>query len=163
VRQNVELKGNIIYHGDGSSYQVTTRALDGAVQRHARILRSRRSVDDALWDRYWEHELARTSEAGRAAVERRRTSFPRSDSVPAFMQILTARDGGLWLQHYPLPGDSATTWSLLDAAGRWLGDVTTPPRFRVTDARGDTVLGIWQDELDVSYVRRYHLTTGKPQ
>ena len=158
LRQNVEDDGQRIYHGDGSTFQVTVRALDGTVQRLARIMRPRRPVDDALWERHREHELAGTSEAARPAVENRLRTFPRPDSVPAFMQILTARDGGLWLQHYPLPGDSTATWSMLDVGGRWLGDVTTPPRFRVTDVRADTVLGVWRDELDVSYIRVYHLT-----
>ncbi|MEX0893088.1 MAG: hypothetical protein WEB88_13050 [Gemmatimonadota bacterium] len=158
LRQNVENDGERIYHGDGSSFQVTVRALDGTVQRLARIMRPRLPVDDALWARYRETELAGASAAGRSAVENRLGTFPRPDSVPAFMQILTTRDGGLWLQHYPLPGDSTSTWSMLDADGRWLGDVTTPPRFRVTDARADTVLGVWRDELDVSYIRVYHLT-----
>ncbi|WP_419167439.1 hypothetical protein [Candidatus Palauibacter sp.] len=35
--------------------------------------------------------------------------------------------------------------------------VLTPPDVKVTDAGEDWIPGVWKDELDIEYVRKYHL------
>ena len=48
-------------------------------------------------------------------------------------------------------------WGLFDVDGRWLGSLSLPPRFRLTDVEEDRILGVWRDELDVERVREYQL------
>ena len=38
-----------------------------------------------------------------------------------------------------------------------MGTVRTPAELRVLDIGADWLLGVWQDELDVEYVREYGL------
>ena len=48
-------------------------------------------------------------------------------------------------------------WFILDEVGRWLGVVTTPQRFTVHQITRERLIGVWQDENDVEYVRAYRL------
>jgi hypothetical protein len=45
----------------------------------------------------------------------------------------------------------------LDPDGRWLGEITFPERFVLTDVGFDYVLGWWRDDLGVESVRLYDL------
>ncbi len=76
---------------------------------------------------------------------------------PAHGRLMTDAGGNLWVQEYLLPGETATRWTVLDTAGRWLGMVDMPERFRPNEIGDDYVLGIWRDEADVQFVRMYHL------
>ncbi len=49
------------------------------------------------------------------------------------------------------------TWSVFSTEGRLLGTLETPEHLQVRQIGVDFILGIWTDELDVSYVRVYTL------
>jgi hypothetical protein len=72
--------------------------------------------------------------------------------------LLVTDAGGVWLRPFRLPGDTAARgWPRFGPDGVYEGTVTIPARFRPTAVRGDVVLGVYQDELDVESVRAYHL------
>ena len=48
-------------------------------------------------------------------------------------------------------------WTVFDARGRFLGDVTMPAGFTPFEIGADYVLGRWMDDLDVEYVHVYAL------
>ena len=50
-----------------------------------------------------------------------------------------------------------SVWSVFDAQGRWLGDVTLPARFSPMDIGADYVLGVARDEDGVETVAMYTL------
>ena len=46
----------------------------------------------------------------------------------------------------------------------WLGPILLPARFWMREIGDEYVAGVWKDELDVEYVRIYHLSrTGKAE
>jgi hypothetical protein len=53
--------------------------------------------------------------------------------------------------------DESSSWDIFDPEGVWLGTVQTPPRFVLYEVGEDYLLGLWRDELEVEYVRRYEL------
>jgi hypothetical protein len=61
------------------------------------------------------------------------------------------------LRYSPPPGDVPEVYSVIDAAGRWLGEVDVPADFVVRGVYRNRVLGVWKDELDVEHVRVYRL------
>lgn len=79
---------------------------------------------------------------------------------PAHDRILVDDRGSIWLREDIGPRRGTTEarhWDILDRQGRWLGVVTTPPRFdlhQVTDSR---LVGIWRDEHDVEHLRVHRL------
>ena len=57
--------------------------------------------------------------------------------------------GFLWIGEYVLPGETARTYTIVDADGRAVGRVTMPVRTTPLDIGRDYVLGLTPDELDV--------------
>lgn len=83
---------------------------------------------------------------------------PWPDSVPAYRRIRVDRVDNLWVQAYPLPGDTQLQWSVFGPDGAWHTYVTTPITTEVLEIGGYYILGLWPNELDVEYVRSYGLT-----
>lgn len=95
---------------------------------------------------------------------------PLPDAFPAFdpqvlddqgrrigESLLIDSDGNLWVAEYRPPGNDLPRWSVFDADGRWLGELTLPERFTLTDAGSDYLLGVSRDELGVESVMLYGL------
>ncbi len=84
-------------------------------------------------------------------------AMPVPERRPAYGDLLPDALGNLWVAEwapYPsIPG----TWTVLDAEGRWLGEVAMPPRFLPWQIGPDWVLGVESDELDVERVVVYPL------
>jgi len=93
-----------------------------------------------------------------------RVSF--ADTYPAYLQFLGGPDGTIWVQHLRPPSTltpdemakfnpmslGASTWDVLDAEGRYLGQVETPERFQPFEIVDGKMIGVWRDDLDVQYV-----------
>lgn len=96
-----------------------------------------------------------------AAMERRLADMRFPERIPDHGNRMYADAlGNLWLQDYRMRDDEPFRWSVFDGDGRWLGVVETPARFTVNEIGADYVLGIWQDALEVDYVRMYALEKG---
>lgn len=85
---------------------------------------------------------------------------PASDTRPAFTDILVDPSGAVWLELHrgESEQDLPKEWLVLDADGTWLGTVTIPDRFTVSDITMETVLGVWEDELDIEHPQVLRLT-----
>lgn len=82
-------------------------------------------------------------------------------ALPFIANILVDDSGHLWVQEQDQPGDRTPHFAVFDPTGRMLGWVDMPDRFRPTQIRGDQVIGVWQDDDDVEYVRVYRLARGE--
>jgi hypothetical protein len=69
-------------------------------------------------------------------------------------------DFGMPLWDRPGPDDSPESWTVFDPAGQLLGSVAVPGEFEVKAIRGDALIGVWKDTLDVEHVRSYRLLPG---
>ena len=106
-------------------------------------------------------------------VDRILRNEPIAETFPAFKQFLLSPDGHLWVEEYPTEVDdlvgiwerrysaSRSRWTVFDPQGRWLGSVLMPKGLRITEIGSDYVLGIWKDELDVSFVHLHRIV--KPE
>jgi len=161
----VALGGDRFYAGDSDALQVTMSTPDGTPLRIIRRAGTPRAVTPA--DLEEARRLAAESAQrgrlmlaqalGRPVAEPDPTGYVHRETYPAFNRLLVDAEGHLWVRAYPAPGAEARTWSVFDPAGRWLGDVEMPERFEVFEIGGDYVLGRWQDEDDVHYIRVYPL------
>lgn len=80
--------------------------------------------------------------------------------LPPFDAVLRDDTGAIWLRNDvgPVLRDSIPrSWTVLDATGRWLGEVTMPRRVEVQQITSDRVLGVWRDEDGVEHLRLYRL------
>lgn len=84
--------------------------------------------------------------------------FEALTAVVGQQAVVVTDEGGLWLHPFRLPDDTAAlAWPRFDAEGFYEGTALMPPRFRPTAVRGNVVLGVYQDALDVEFVRAYRL------
>ncbi len=96
--------------------------------------------------------------AGQQALQRQADESEYPDTKPAYAAGLKGdRAGNIWVPAHQIARDLATRWSVFDPDGRYLGDLTSPARFRVFEIGDDYVLGVWRDDLDVEYLRKYQL------
>lgn len=51
----------------------------------------------------------------------------------------------------------ASDWDVFDDAGEYMGFVTVPSRYRLTEVQAGRLYGVWMDELDVEYARVYSM------
>lgn len=91
------------------------------------------------------------------------------DVYPAFARILMAPDDAIWVQRMRRveeldeggsfdPGDlGSDRWDIFDPAGRYLGVLHVPTRFRPLHFAGDAVYGVQPDDLGIPAVVRLRL------
>lgn len=95
------------------------------------------------------------------------------DVYPAFTQMRSGPENGLWVQRVGIPSEmtederenfnpmldqGSDEWDVFDAEGRLLGMVTMPDRFTPFSLKGDLMYGVWRDELEVQYVKVFRVT-----
>ncbi len=108
---------------------------------------------------------------------------PIPDTKPAYQALMADLDGRIWVlvhveaeeipvaereeeefggRKYPAARwREPTVVDVFDPAGRYLGEVTMPPRTRFITARSERVWAIARDELDVEYVVRYRIVPSR--
>jgi ligand-binding sensor domain-containing protein len=83
-------------------------------------------------------------------------TFPQT--IPAFSQLMEDSEGNLWVRHFKMRWSTGPeTWSVFAPEGYLLGTVQTPEALQVRQIGTDFIAGIWTDELDIRYLRKYAL------
>jgi hypothetical protein len=109
-----------------------------------------------------------------ADAERRKQAIrddPRAETIPAFARFMADRIGRLWVREaHPMDEGGAgwmgampvvpSVWSVFDADGRWLGDVTMPAQFLPAEIGADYVLGMGRGREGVETVVIYRIVSG---
>ena len=81
--------------------------------------------------------------------------------LPLFGSPFADADGNVWLPSYRLAyPEEGSPYTVISSDGEWLGQVETPPRFRILDVTGGLVLGVLRDDMDVENVVVYRLVGG---
>jgi len=152
-------------------YRIFFHAWDGSLQRIVAKSVEPRSITErdiraffAYLDRAW---IAAGVPPSRLPANHRLVNF--AEFFPAFASFQLGLDGSLWVQPVQSPADlsdeeierydfvedfGAPDWDVFDAAGRYLGVVSMPPRFQPRLFHEDAIFGVQRDELDVQYVVR---------
>lgn len=130
-------------------------------EREAVTDRDQEIFTDAL-ERIW-----RDAGVPSQALETLKSGIHFAELFPAFFRFLVGPEGTMWVQDVvspsqmspeeqegfnPLLSLGSADWDVFDPEGRFLGSVSTPPRFQPMRVLGDRVYGVWRDDLDVQYV-----------
>jgi len=92
------------------------------------------------------------------------TSHDQSDGLPLPKNVSVAEAmhvdpaGRLWIVRTRLPWDVSRRCDVLEASGRYLKNVTLPPRFTLLQVGADFILGRARDTDDVEQVQLYRLS-----
>jgi streptogramin lyase len=74
---------------------------------------------------------------------------------PLSDQLIIDLSGNVWVRHFQLRPRDVARWTVFDSAGSWLGEVAAPGALTVKEIGEEYMLGLWNDELGVEYVRLY--------
>ena len=169
--------GNVLATGLGDQFEVEIRDRSGVVDRIVRVLELERTVGSIEVQAFLDFVLNpwRGNEDERRQFEQR-INAAEGDPLPTFAELRFDTEGYLWARTFDnldavafydyshlVPGIDRPRvahprrWNVLDRDGRYLGVVETPPNFTVHQIGTDHILGVWQDELDIQYVREYPL------
>jgi hypothetical protein len=144
------------YYGPGDAFEIQEWNTEGQLLKLIRMDRTRRPMPQAVADR--REERLREMDPGAAALW---SNIPLPDFLPTHEMLMVDGAGNLWVKEYTIL-DEPVRWSIFDASGRWLGELTIPEQGRVTEVGEDYLLGIWADPLGVQTVRRYGLEKDDP-
>jgi hypothetical protein len=161
--------GASFFAGYGAEYSIRVFSSGADLVRIIRRRWTPAAVTDADIDQYvndWAERWVRATGPEAERQKRDLRNDPYAAEVPAYSQFLVDRAGRLWIREAHLadaPGAGQLTtlplvpsvWSVFDAHGGWLGDVTMPARFMPTHVGQDFVLGIARDTDGVETVVRY--------
>lgn len=152
--------GDALHVGTGDAYEIETYTSNGRLARLIRAAQRGAALGKEHIARY-ERERLEGSRGSRAypVVEGVLASgkVPYPNRLPPHGSILAADDGGLWVQHVPLPGDQTIRWSVFNPEGRLLGTIAAPPDLQLLQVGPDFVLGLYRDDVGIESVRLHRL------
>lgn len=172
---SVHGRDGLVATGFGDRFQVELRDEVGTLLRSIRVPGRERPVGDADIRRFQEYVMNpyRGNDQERANLEEQ-LEEARSRTLPAFAELHVDPAGNVWARAYDHRDavafydysagirtveaprlEEPRRWVVLQADGRYLGEVEVPPRFVVHEIGEDRILGVWRDELDIEYVRAY--------
>lgn len=155
-----------------SDYRIEVRDPEGALVRVITRDFQRRPVTETDQRQMMTaiRELMIEQGAPPQAVEMIMQQATFAEFYPAFAQLLAGPNGSLWIQRiasaeelgesddFDLQNLGSDDWDVFDSEGRYLGNVTMPPRFTPIRVDGDAFWGVQRDEFDVQSVVRYRLS-----
>jgi hypothetical protein len=166
-----------VLSGVNDRYRIDAWARDGSLRRVLTMPYAPREITErdigaffAYLDAQW---LALGVPPSRLPENRSRVAF--AETFPAYYQFFPGPQGTLWVQPVRAPGEmtdeeiehydfvedfGASEWEVFDGEGRFLGQVSMPPRFQPRLFVDDLIYGVVRDELDVHYVARMRIETG---
>lgn len=158
---SIAIGADRVFVGDGERFVIDAYDFEGRHRLRVRAAVHRPPITDELVSRWTEEETSgewyRQRPGGPAAVRRFYESMPRLEAVPAYTDIEVDPSGRIWAQRYEMPGDPRNLWIVLDADGRWLGQVALPGGLDPLEFGRDYVLGLVTDELDVEHVQFHRI------
>ncbi len=148
-----------IFAGATESPEIRVRSDIGDAVAIWRLQMTPPPVTQADWDAAREDELSRADNAG--AIERVESFYadaPQPESHPAWSQMLVSEEGELWLQQFSPPGQTPINrWWHFDREGALIEELELPEGLQLEWVSGDLVVGTWEDEFEVEYVRGYRI------
>jgi hypothetical protein len=141
-------------------YEYEVHGPGGVLRQIVRLDRPNAAVTADDIAAYQESRLEDLEDANAIRARREELSeLTYPETLPAFgYPIVADRGGNVWVPDF-MAGEEVRTWTVFDPEGRRLGTVRTPADLRVFDIGSDWLVGVWQDELGVEYVREYGLVT----
>jgi hypothetical protein len=157
--------GDAFFGGESDRFEVRQWSPGGELRRVIRAAIEPRPVTPEHLARYEAERQEAGQRRGRvaallgafsAAADPEEADLPHRETLPFFDRIVVDRSGHLWVKEFGFDREPGR-WQVFGSDGGWLGALSTPAGFRITDVGHDYVLGVAIDSLGVERVRLYAL------
>ena len=156
--------GLYITLGENQGPEIRQYGADGHLTRVIRLAEplgapTREDIRSLVEFEFAPYEMADTMRARVHRYRRNRyAELPLPEIIPVFSRLLVDDEDWLWAELYRYEVDAPVRWLVFDPKGEGVGSVDLPPDLDVRQIGRDFVLGVWEDELGVDYLRRHALT-----
>jgi hypothetical protein len=151
----------LVFVADSGGSLLEAYHADGSLAMLLRLPTAARPVTETHRAAYRRQRLAPLREAGRAEaiadMEATLAQLPWPSHLPAVRRLQVDRDGRLWVERYPEPGEERQRFWVVGTDGVIAGALILPSRTVFLDASGDRVLTRWRDEMDRDYLRIHRI------
>ncbi len=148
-----------VWYGPGDRYELREIAPDGRTLRIVRLDKLGTPVQQADITAYRSAVIDRVKGTSReTTMEATLEASVFADTFPVFDQMIVDDVGNLWVRNYQwFDLGAGKGWSVFDAEGRYLGDVTTPSILEIHQIGDDFVLGRMSDRAGREAVYLFRL------
>ena len=157
------MDGFFLTLGEEAGPEILEYDILGRLRRVIRLAEPVLAPSSEKLDEYIELQITRQNipdtsrEAAFDGLRRRYAEMPLPTILPVFSRLLVDDAGWLWAELYRFAVARPARWLVFGPNGKGLGSVDMPPDLEVWQIGRDFVLGVWEDELGVEYVRRHAL------
>ncbi len=149
------------YLGSADTYEISGFDQAGRLQVIIRILEPLAPVTSQDVERLIQSRLEELEDPSNApGVRSSLREMPTPETMPAYQSFRVDTEGLLWVEDYLRPDDGLRSWTLFNREGVPLTRLALPRRNRILDIGEDFVLAVYQDDLEVEYLRLYTLHRG---
>lgn len=148
--------GHSIFTGDGKGFIVSELNDRGQLRR---ILRRAYDPEPVTPEAIASFEASMLDlfqlDEQKAQIRRLFTEWSYPRTQPQYDRLVIDKTGGIWLRHFHIDARRAATWSVLDTARGWLGEIMLPASVVVKEIGDEYILGVRIDDLGVEYIMQY--------
>lgn len=151
--------GDLIFSGATENPEIRVRDDQGELRAIWRLAFTPPLVTPVEWDAERADELERADDQGAVrSIEDFYNDVPPPERRPAWGEILVSEEGELWLQQFSAStAEPSNIWWHFGPDGGLVEEVSLPIGFEPEWISGDLVVGTWEDDFEVEYVRGYRL------
>jgi hypothetical protein len=146
------LRSDELIEGDQETFSLSVISMDGTVRAVYRLPGVDLTLTAAEVEAWKESQIALAPPGREANVRGFLEEAEIPPTRPAYDALLVDPRGWIWAEDYSWDDSEATTWTVLDGVGRWLGRIPMPQGFRPVEILEDRAVGIHTDPMGVQRV-----------
>lgn len=152
-------RDTLVYVGAGDDFAIDVYGPDLTVRRRIRRTFTPRPVTDELAAAHVAERVAAVADPlRRSQLAQSLEGRPARSHLPAHdAMFLVDDEGNLWVRGFMAPGDEDQVWSVFDARGAYLGDLTIPRNLRLLSIASDRLVAVGLDSMDVQHVQVWEI------
>lgn len=152
----VRAHGTRVYLTNGDRPEIQVFDTTGSLLLISRISRDPVPVTRELTNAFLEEVPSR-----KAYYERFGEAMTYPQTLPPFGALIVDDSGRIWVQDYPLPGQSENNWLIIGPDGVVQNTLRVPSSITIRGVRGQRALTVYRDSLGEESVRVYRISTAQ--
>jgi hypothetical protein len=154
--------GDRFFVGTGDTHDIRVLDPAGRLLRIFRILQSPPPVTSEALNRWIEERVAELDDpSGAPALRTSLREMPTPGTMPAHQGLTVDQDGCLWVEGFRQPGEGLRSWTIFDREGTPQARLSLSSDHRILEVGRDYVLTVFQDPMEVEYLRLHALVRGR--
>ena len=156
-RTTIGVSGQLLYLGTADEFEILVTRLDAGPVAVIRLGPIDLAIDEREIEEWINRRVAQLPFPAReAAFRRNMAQAEQPRQRPAFERLVVSGEGDVWIKEFAGDSRREVLWHIMSGTnGRYCGSLSLPAAFRLMDIRDGRLAGVWEDAMEVEYVRVY--------